>query len=148
MLAFLMLACAAPTGFPIVGVGPDGVQLYAGGQPKEVIPWDQVKGIELSGQLSSENETSPVLRLGTQDNRRLDIASSYAKRMDPKSYGGLYMPISISAPDLTELQETIIRSAGLKPHPKSDKVFIRDKNGSPEPPTEAKIYYKKVGDES
>ncbi len=144
VVAVLFVACAAPTGFPIVGVGPGGVQLYNRGEPGELIPWDQIEGLSADGQLSSENEISPVLRLRTKDHPNLEIASSYARKMDPKSYAGMYVGLSISRPDLEELEATIIKSAGLKAHPESDTVWVKDTNASAAP-TETKTYYKKVG---
>lgn len=130
----------------MVGVSPEGVVTYSKGQPGETVPWGEIEALVRGGQLNAQTEKSyPVLRLRTKERSNFEIASSYSERVDSKAYAGMYIHLSIDAAELEELQQAIIRGAGLVQHPKDNKVWVKGKDSKPAPPAESKSYAKKVG---
>jgi hypothetical protein len=144
LIVLLFFSGCAPTGLPVVEVGPEGIISHQRTGDK-TFAWDDVQALTLSGQLSSENKTYPILRIRTEEAPNTEIASSYSERVDSKSYAGAYIHLSISGADLDELKQIIIESAGLTVHPESQNTWVRQKDSKSEPPAEKKVYFKRIG---
>jgi hypothetical protein len=142
---FLLVGCG-PTGTPVVEAGPEGIVTHGRTGKSQTYPWDDINGLHLSRQLNARtNKSYPVLRIQTEENPNIEVASSYSERVDSKAYAGMYIHLSIPQADFDELQKTIIQSAGLTVHPESDNVWVRRKDATASPPSDQKVYFKSIG---
>ena len=143
---FLFFSGCRPTGTPVVEAGPKGVVTHGKSGESQTYPWDDITGLHLSRQLNAKtNKSYPVLRIQTEKNPNIEVASSYSERVDSKAYAGMYIHLSIPEADLDQLKETIIQSAGLTVHAESDNVWIRKKDAASNPPSENRVYFKGIG---
>jgi hypothetical protein len=83
--------------------------------------------------------------VGTEKSANIAVASSYSERVDSEAYAGQYIKQSISPKDLEMLKKLVIAHAGLQPSAKAEGYFVKDKEKSPTPPTEEKLFHKQIG---
>jgi hypothetical protein len=114
LILFTLSGCSAPAGPPVVELSEDGIRTYSLGKDPKLIPWDDVKGLTISGHLISEKEGSaPVMRVLT-DESRMEICSNYPARKDPKSYGGMHVRMSVKSADFETIRDSIVKRVGLQ----------------------------------
>ena len=132
LLVFLVVGCAAPSGPKVVTLNSEGIVRHSGTNGS-TLTWSEIKGLHVNAHpISEEGKPAQILRVVTEKGRQ-EICSQYPKRMDPKSYGGQWIRISVKPKAFEAIKGGIIQGAGLV----SKGEGIWEGGGEPQPVEEA-----------
>lgn len=120
LVAGLLVRCSTSSGPAVVSVDSEAVQIYSATKEPRKIPWDQIQGMSVAGHLVSEGGESALVLRVLLESGPVEVCSHYDRRVDPKSYGGMYSRQSVSSADFEAVREAIIAGAGLKPVAEAD----------------------------
>lgn len=115
-MSSFLVGCGIASGPPLVGVGPSGVQLHTEGGSSANIGWKGITRLKVDAHPLSENMNSaPVLVVSTDGGTQIQVCSIYPRRIDPRTYAGMYTRISVDKASFEKIQQAIITGAGLVP---------------------------------